>query len=49
MILEALLDTVREFFAVSDAQMEAFTLSFLAKLPQHIQDALDFSNVPIAA
>lgn len=40
LILEALLDTVREFFAVSDVQMEAFTQQFLSKLPAHLRAAL---------
>lgn len=43
LILEALLDTVREFFTVSDEQMEAFTQSFLSKLPQHLCSALGIS------
>ena len=49
LILEALLDTVREFFAVSDEQMQAFTHSFLAKLPQHLRLALGISQPPVAA
>ena len=49
LILEALLDTVREFFAVSDEQMQAFTHSFLAKLPQHLRSALGISQPPVAA
>lgn len=40
LILEALLDTVGEFFAVSEEQMEAFTQSFLSKLPLHLRSAL---------
>ena len=42
LLLEALLDTVREFFAVSDVQMEAFTHRFLTRLPQHLRSALGF-------
>jgi hypothetical protein len=49
LILEALLDTVREFFTVSDEQMEAFTQSFLSKLPQHLCSALGISRAPAAA
>lgn len=49
LILEALLDTVREFFAVSDEQMEAITQSFLSKLPQHLCSALGISRAPAAA
>ena len=40
LILDALLDTVREFFQVSDEQMTAFTLSFFNRLPEHLQRAL---------
>ena len=49
LILEALLDTVREFFAVSEVQMEVFTQRFLTKLPQHLQSALGFAGVSNAA
>ena len=49
LILEALMDTVKEFFAVSDEQMQAFTHSFLAKLPQHLRSALRISQLPVAA
>ena len=40
LILTALLDTVKEFFAVSDEQMEAFTQRFLSRLPAHLRSAL---------
>ena len=40
LILEALLETVREFFRVSDEQMMAFTRSFFQRLPEHLQRAL---------
>jgi len=43
LILEALLDTVREYFAVSDEQMEAFTQAFLSRLPKHLTSALGIS------
>ena len=49
LILEALLDTVREFFAVSDEQMQAFTHCFLAKLPQHLRSALGIPHPSVAA
>ena len=49
LILEALLDTVKEFFAVSDEQMEAFTQQFLSKLPQHLRSALGVPQSPTAA
>ena len=40
LILEALLETVREFFQVSDERMVAFTQRFLSRLPEHLQRAL---------
>ena len=49
LILEALLDTVKEFFAISDERMEAFTQSFLSRLPQHIRTALGISQSLAAA
>ena len=49
LILEALLDAVREFFAVSDVQMEAFTQDFLSKLPQHLRSALRIPQPPVVA
>ena len=49
LILEALLDTVREFFSVSDEQMDAFTQSFLSKLPQHLCSALGLAQSSFAA
>ncbi|MBR6097064.1 MAG: transposase, partial [Oscillospiraceae bacterium] len=49
LILEALLDTVRAFFSVSDEQMEAFTQSFLSKLLQHLYAALGLSQARAAA
>ena len=49
LILEALLDTVREFFAVSDEQMQAFAHCFLAKLPQHLRSALGIPHSSVAA
>ena len=48
LILDALLDMVRAFFAVSDEQMEAFTQAFLSKFPQHLTSALGISR-PLAA
>ena len=49
LILEALLDAVREFVAISDVQMQAFTHSFLAKLPQHLRAALGIPHPSVAA
>ena len=40
LILQALLETVQEFFHASDEQMDAFVVSFIGKLPKHLQQAL---------
>ncbi|MBQ9662951.1 MAG: transposase [Oscillospiraceae bacterium] len=40
LILDALLETVREFFRISDEQMIALTRSFFNRLPEHLQTAL---------
>ena len=40
LILKALLETVREFFRVTDEQMMEFTRSFFNRLPEHLQRAL---------
>lgn len=39
-ILDALLDTVMEFFHITEAQLEEFTSSFIGHLPKYMQDAL---------
>ena len=49
LILNALLDTVKEFFSASDTLMEAFTQSFLVKLPEHFRVALGLPMAPVAA
>lgn len=48
LILEALLDTVREFFTVSDEQMEQFTQAFVARLPEHLRSVLGVSATSCA-
>lgn len=40
LILQALLETIQEFFHVSDEQMDAFVISFMGKLPEHLRQAL---------
>ena len=40
LILQALLETIQECFHASDEQMDAFVLSFMGKLPEHLQRAL---------
>ena len=49
LILEAMLDTVREFFAVSDELMERFTQAFIARLPENLRSVLGVSSTSCAA
>ena len=49
LILEALMDTVRDVFAVSDEQMERFAQAFFARLPEYLRSVLGFSAISCAA
>ena len=40
-ILDALMDTVTEYFHITEAQLEEFTASFIQRLPKYMQDALE--------
>lgn len=40
-IIDALLDTVMEYFHITEAQLEEFTSSFIHRLPQYMQEALE--------
>ena len=40
LILQALLETVREFFHATEEQMDTFVMSFISKLPAFLQRAL---------
>lgn len=39
-ILEALMDTVMEYFHITETQLEEFTASFISRLPKYMQNAL---------
>lgn len=39
-IIDALMDTVMEYFHITEAQLEEFTASFVHRLPKYMQDAL---------
>lgn len=39
-IIDALMDTVMEYFHITEAQLEEFTASFVQRLPKYMQDAL---------
>ncbi len=40
-IIEALMDTVMEYFHITEAQLEEFTASFVQRLPKYMQEALE--------
>ena len=41
-IIDALMDTVMEYFHITEAQLEEFTASFIQRLPKYMQDALEW-------
>ena len=43
-IMEALLDTVMEYFHITESQLEEFTASFINRLPEYMQNALQEAN-----
>lgn len=40
-IIDALMDTVMEYFHITEAQLEEFTTSFVKRLPKYMQEALE--------
>lgn len=40
-IIDALMDAVMEYFHITEAQLEEFTASFIQRLPQYMQKALE--------
>lgn len=40
-IIDALMDTVMEYFHITENQLEEFTASFIQRLPKYIQNALE--------
>ena len=43
-ILDALMDTVAEYFHITEGQLAEFTASFIDHLPKYMQDALQGAN-----
>ena len=43
-ILNALLDSVREYFRITEQQLEEFTTGFIQRLPKYIQKALEYGQ-----
>ena len=40
-IIDALMDTVMEYFHITEQQLEEFTASFIQRLPKYMQKALE--------
>ena len=43
-IIDALMDTVMEYFHITEQQLEEFTASFIQRLPERIQNALSYGE-----
>lgn len=41
MLIDALMDTLMEYFHITESQLEKFTASFVQHLPQYMQNALE--------
>lgn len=44
-IIDALMDTVMEYFHITEAQLDEFTVSFIQRLPKYMQEALERKEV----
>ena len=44
-IIDALMDTVMEYFHIAEAQLEEFTASFIKNFPKYMQEALERKEV----
>lgn len=40
-IIDAMMDAVMEYFNITEAHLEEFTASFIQRLPQYMQEALE--------
>ena len=43
-IIDALMDTVMEYFHITEQQLEEFTASFIQRLPKYMQKALEYGS-----
>ena len=43
-IIDALMDTVMEYFHIKEQQLEEFTTNFVRRLPKYIQKALTYGQ-----
>jgi hypothetical protein len=44
-IIDTLMDAVMEYFHITEAQLEEFTASFIQRLPQYMQEALERKEI----
>ena len=44
-IIDALMDTVMEYFHITEARLDEFTVSFIQRLPKYMQEALERKEV----
>ena len=42
--MEALMDSVMEYFYITEQELEEFTDSFIQRLPQYVREALGYSK-----
>lgn len=43
-IIDALMDTVEEYFHITEVQLEKLTASFIKRLPKYMQGALEWKE-----
>ena len=46
-IIDALMDTVMEYFHITETQLEEFTTSFIQRLPKYMQDAMNREDTAV--
>ena len=44
-IIDALMNTVMEYFHITEAQLKEFTVSFIQRLPKYMQEALERKEI----
>ena len=43
-IIEALMDSVMEYFHITEQELEEFTASFIQRLPKYMREALEYGQ-----
>ena len=44
-IIDALMDTVMEYFHITETQLEEFTTIFIQRLPKYMKEALEWKEI----